>query len=386
MSAPFELEPLEQACGVVLGAVPGPPVARAPRGVTARAALEAEILGHLAQSPCAVSFSGGRDSSAVLAVAAHVARREGLPLPVPITFRFPGLPEADESEWQESVLAHLGLTNWEHVDLTDELDLLGDVAQQCLRAHGITWPPNAYLHMPLFALAQGGVILTGLDGDGLFGDWRWCHAQAVLHRTVPAHPRDVIRIGLAFAPAAVRARALGGRSIFAPSWLRPSAAEEFRAQVVVRAAGEPRRWDRRTLWHERSRALHVTMASLEVLADAAGSSVAHPFLSPPVIGALAQEGGAAGFGSRTSAMHHLFGDLLPAAVIERQSKAVFGGAVWSERARAFATSWSGSGVDPSLVDHDLLRVAWAESRPVFHSWTLLQAAWLAAQPPSTTSN
>ena len=56
---------------------------------TPRAAFEAAILPGLRRSPCLVSFSGGRDSSAVLATATAVARREGLPLPVPITHRFP---------------------------------------------------------------------------------------------------------------------------------------------------------------------------------------------------------------------------------------------------------------------------------------------------------
>ena len=55
-----------------------------------RAALEAVVLRALLRPPCLVSFSGGRDSSLVLAIASDVARRHGLPLPVPATNRFPG--------------------------------------------------------------------------------------------------------------------------------------------------------------------------------------------------------------------------------------------------------------------------------------------------------
>ena len=56
---------------------------------TALAALEAAIMPALLRSPCLVSFSGGRDSSAVLAVAARLARGAGLADPIPITIRVP---------------------------------------------------------------------------------------------------------------------------------------------------------------------------------------------------------------------------------------------------------------------------------------------------------
>ena len=49
-----------------------------PGGLGVRGALEAAVLPALQRPPCLVSFSGGRDSSAVLAVAADVARRHGL--------------------------------------------------------------------------------------------------------------------------------------------------------------------------------------------------------------------------------------------------------------------------------------------------------------------
>jgi hypothetical protein len=92
------LSPLEVASGLVLD--PRRSRARLPsvrQGTTPRAALEAAVLPALRRSPCLVSFSGGRDSSAVLAVAASVARREGLPLPIPATNRFPGARLTDEA-------------------------------------------------------------------------------------------------------------------------------------------------------------------------------------------------------------------------------------------------------------------------------------------------
>jgi asparagine synthase (glutamine-hydrolysing) len=331
----------------------------------------------LARGQCFVSFSGGRDSSAVLAVATSVARREGLGLPIPVTFRFPDVPTSQENQWQEQVIEHLGLTQWERMDLSDELDLLGDTARLCLEAHGPTWPANAYLHMPIFEVARGGVVMTGLDGDGLFGDWRWCHAQAVLHRQVPFHPRDLARIGAAWAPTSVRRRLIRRRGFFTPPWLTGPARDEYEARLVDRQAQEPRRWDRRTRWHGRSRALAVTMASLDALGAPLDVGVVHPLLDSAVLDALATEGGAAGFGDRTSAMRHLCGDLLPARVVERRSKAVFGGAVWREQARTFVAQWDGTGVDLDRVDPQRLRESWQAEHPVFHSWSLLHQAWLA---------
>ena len=61
-----------------------------------------------------MTFSGGRDSSAVLATATMVARKHGLNDPVPITLRCPAIEEADETASQELVIRHLGIEEWLH--------------------------------------------------------------------------------------------------------------------------------------------------------------------------------------------------------------------------------------------------------------------------------
>jgi hypothetical protein len=76
-------------------------------------------------------------------------------------------------------------------------------------------------------------------------------------------------------------------------------------------------------------------------------------------------------------MRHLCGDLLPAQLVERRSKAVFGGAVWREQAREFVAQWDGTGVDLDRVDPQRLLESWQAQHPVFHSWSLLHQAWLA---------
>ena len=104
----------------------------------------------------------------MLAVAAHVARREGLPNPLPVTNRFPGVVETDETQWQERVIRHLELDDWLRLEWDDELDVLGPIATKVLRRHGILFPWNSFFHYPLLERAEGGSLLTGVGGDELF--------------------------------------------------------------------------------------------------------------------------------------------------------------------------------------------------------------------------
>ena len=74
MSDPLRPDPLELAAGRMFGEDPeAPGIAHVElRGTTPLSALEEAILPALEREPCLVSFSGGRDSSAVLAVATRV--------------------------------------------------------------------------------------------------------------------------------------------------------------------------------------------------------------------------------------------------------------------------------------------------------------------------
>ena len=87
------LTSLEVASTYVLGDLPSQPcLPEVPRALHPLQALEDAMLEPLQRGACFVTFSGGRDSSAVLAVAARTAERQDLPAPVPITLRFPELP------------------------------------------------------------------------------------------------------------------------------------------------------------------------------------------------------------------------------------------------------------------------------------------------------
>lgn len=365
-----------RAYGVDHAISPGlPPTAASPRE-----ALSGAIADGLQRPPCLVSFSGGWDSSIVLALATRVARERGLPEPVPVTLRFPGVAAAEESHWQEMVVEHLGLTEWERVELHHELDVLGDISRQALLDHGLLWPPNAHFHVPIIVRARSGTLLTGMDGDGLLGGWRWHRAQAVLHGQRRPRPRDALSVALALAPERLRRRRLAGGVLPVLGWLRPEERAAMSLALVDEwGAGEPRRWDRRVAWYARRRYLSVAVRAFELLAEPHGVVVRHPLIDRRHLSALAADGGAAGYGDRYEAMRRLFADLLPRALLERRTKALFPGAFWGPQARAFARQWDGSGVDTELVDAEALRATWMVPDPPLFAATLMQDAWLTAQ-------
>src|SRR2546421_508967 len=130
------LNPFEIATGLVFGNEASPR-RRAAHGTDPLEALGEAIRPALLRPPCLVTFSGGRDSSSVLAVATHLARREGLPLPIPATNIFPEVGSSDESVWQEQVIRALELDDWIRLEHIDELDCVGPVAARILKRHGV---------------------------------------------------------------------------------------------------------------------------------------------------------------------------------------------------------------------------------------------------------
>jgi asparagine synthetase B (glutamine-hydrolysing) len=370
------LTALEISSGLVL-----PPRRRAPAlprlepGTTPRVAFERAILPALGRSPCLVSFSGGRDSSAVLATAAFLARREGLPLPVPITHRFPGA-NTQETEWQEQVIGHLGLEDWVRIDAAGDLDCVGPVATAVLRRHGLLWPCNAYFHEPIFAAAAGGAVLTGVGGDEAFSPSSWARAFSVLRLQARPGPRNLMHVAFALSPQAVKRTMIGRWLPEVCPWLRPAARRRIERFVAAEAAGEPLRWRRRYRELADSGYLEICLDSLGVLAGDHDVALAHPFHDAHFLAALASLARRERPASRTEAMRMLVGDLLPEPVLSRSTKARFDSVFWTEHSRELVADWQGEGVDPSIVDVDRLRAEWASPTPEAHTFTLLQSVWL----------
>src|SRR6185503_10631093 len=271
--------------------------------------MERAVLPALRRSPCLVSFSGGRDSSAVLAVAADVARRNGLPLPIPATNRFRGAPGSDESEWQEQVVRHLRLEDWIRHDHDGELDCVGPVAAGVLRRHGLLWPFNAHFHAPLLASARGGSLLTGIGGDELLSEGATTRPLMVLTALERPEARDALRIAWAFSPRPLRAAVVRRRHPARFPWLRPETVRDVRRALADQNAREPLRRRAQLEWRLGFRYLAVGTGSLALLADDEDAAIAHPFLDPGLAAALAKLRRPLRYAGRTMLMRALFGRL-----------------------------------------------------------------------------
>jgi asparagine synthase (glutamine-hydrolysing) len=308
-----------------------------------------------------------------------IARREGLPLPVPVTLRFRDAPGSDEAPFQEQVVAHLGLPDWDRLEMTTELDSVGVAAQRVFARHGLVWPFNTHFHEPMLRRAAGASLLTGIGGDELLGAQRWYAAVAVLARRRPPARTLGRTVALALAPRRLRQARIARRREIRWPWLRPDvedAANEVRARWHAQA---PLAWDRGVRWWWRSRARAVLLASMHAVAEDCDVRLVHPFLEPAVLAAATRTYGWRGPEGRGQAMRTLFRDVLPDAVLTRRSKAFFDQAFFSEPSREFVRTWTGDGVDTELVDPDRLAATWRAERPDPRSFLVLQAAWLSSK-------
>lgn len=338
-------------------------------------ALASAIRPAMETGRCLVAFSGGRDSSVILAAAVQVARREGLPPPIPATFRFVDDACADESEWQEQVISHLRVEDWLRIEVTDELDLLGPHARAMLLRHGVQHPSNAYTMTPLLKRARGGALLTGTFGDQLFLGWRWQGAADVRAGRRPTFPTGWLRSAHAASPRPARAAIERARLVrtTVPDWLLPDARSAVIRRLVEARIGQPARWDEWVIDYNRSRAWELNSLSAEAIAGDHDAMLVRPFGDPAVRRAIAAAGGRDGFGDRTAAMRSLFAGLLPDAVLRRSTKAAF--PLARGELAAFRWRWNGHGLPAGLVDPDRLRAAPA----CYLSSYLWQSLWLQTE-------
>ena len=377
----YRLSPWELATGWLGGFDVAPRPEDAP-GVSARAAFERALIPALERSPCVVAFSGGRDSSAILAVAMHVARREGLPEPIAATHDFKGIEWVDESSYQELVIRQAGVTDWHRFRDVDAFDVLGEHARNGLRTHGLLWPALAHCHAPLVELAgAGGSLVIGEGGDELLGPQRMNYLNYLLLER-PRPTREMLESLLQIIGPAPLRRFIVARESAANAmhpWLGVAAQEAFRRQMTMDVSGAPLRWDTAVLRHLGRRAVTMSMHNIgRVLADS-GVTLHTPFLDPGFAQAFAASGGRRGFISRTGMMRMLFSDVVPDEICHRDEKARFGAVAVGRESRAFLADWDGAGVDTEVVDVERFRRACLAEMPLFGTQMLLQAAWLASE-------
>ena len=377
-----ELDPLEIYGGAVFGPrrTPGPDEPedsdRHPRQI-----LEELLVGALSSQPCYLMFSGGRDSSVVLAAAVDAARRHGLPEPVPLTARFPTHPATHETEWQEQVIRHLGVTEWIRVNVTDELDTLGPLARETIGEFGVYWPSSAH-NMRFFArqAAGGGTLITGGGGDELFAPWNLRRLPIRLLARLRPRRRAAKWILVHQLPAPLRRRIIAGRNQFslAAPWLREDALHELQRRIDEFYCPLATPMEARSMQLS-SRYTELVRSALDTFAQVEGVRLVEPLYDPSLVKAVVRTGPPEGYQSRGHALEALFADLLPREVLYRSTKAHFSEASWGPDARAFASSWDGTGIDDRIVDPVGLRAEWAKPFPNARSLGCLHQAWYATQ-------
>ncbi|WP_307849488.1 asparagine synthase-related protein [Qaidamihabitans albus] len=374
MGGLYTMDPLEVAGGWVNGYDLAPLPAPLPGGP--QQALDRLLVRHLVRRPCLVAFSGGRDSSVLLAAAVRVARREGLPLPVPVTLTYPDAPDTAEGDWQDAVLRHLGIGERVLLTVHDEHDPVGPIAGSLLPRHGVVWPPNFAPTWRMLDQARGGTLLTGEGGDELFGLKRITPVTKVLRNRGRVDRRIYPHAVRALAPARARYRA-ALRNRYRRPWLRDDVEELLARRDASDAAAYALHAGRNTWQFADRRCARRGYETMRALGAELDVEYVQTFAEPGLVASVAAAAGYWGWTGRTATMVRLFADLLPRAVLERRTKAVFTDAVFTEHTREFARRWTGSGVDPELVDPEVLRDNWLSASPHAPSMNLLQQAWLA---------
>jgi hypothetical protein len=364
----------EALLGSMLRAEPGipelPAIHRSPRE-----AIEDELRPALAAGQAYVLFSGGLDSSLMLAIGTALARREGFAPPIPITHRYADDPGSGEDDWQELVIGHVGAADWLRVDATGRHDLFGAAGLAVLARHGPQLPPYWWIArlppeaggQPIEAPPASDVhaaLITGNGGDEAFPPTPW----PLVDRVLGGDPRPLRHLrGLRreLQPRLARERLVEDVLADECPWVRP----EHRAAVVSRRAhdivGVSRRYDRYldVLW--RSRLTQSAVDRVAVGARESGARLVVPMQSPGVLSALAARYGCRFPASRSDAYREIAHGLLPEQLLARTTKAVASSAFLGPATTAWLRGWDGSGPDGQYVDGLVVRdalLALAEGR------------------------
>ncbi len=371
------LDAIDIASGMLAGIDGRVAPPEAPPGISVRQAVERCVLRALQRPPCLVSFSGGKDSSALLAVACDLAARHGLPAPVPAT-TLGTSEDMRESDWQGRVLDHLGVEErWTH-QVTDQMEALGSIATEFLARHGVRYPWNVHFHHAIMVQATGGSVITGAGGDELFSPWQW--ARAAQLRLDPRRVRrsDALHLAGAVLPGPVQGRLLVRRNGISVPWLT-RAGRRVVQNRMARWLGADRVSPSAHLveWFWPSRYIQHGMRSLELLGEDHDVALVSPFTDGEVIASFARDRSRYSMQDRGEVMVQVFSDLLPEEVLRRRSKAIFGSLLFGPRTEQFVREWQPRSIDPGLVDVAALRQVWSEGLTDQRSIGLLRQEWLA---------
>jgi asparagine synthase (glutamine-hydrolysing) len=158
-----------------------------------RALLRRAVAARMrAATPVLVFFSGGIDSSSVLATASEFARGAGTPLPRPTTMVFDE-PESDERRYRAAFFEKHPLSP---VQVMPGVMNGEAYRAQAARRRVLPDMPSEFIGRPLFARAKAlgaRVGLTGAGGDFLFSGSTHEYADLLGHGSVVAAVRRYLR-------------------------------------------------------------------------------------------------------------------------------------------------------------------------------------------------
>lgn len=378
------LAPSEESIlfGVPLGPV-GPPTVIPRTRQTPVSALEFVVGSLLDDSPCYVAFSGGCDSSLVLAAAVAICRRLGHVDPIPITYRYRESPATDEHEYQEAVVGTLKLRHWVVLEL-DDTDLIGPATTPLLMAYGSLWPAPAFATAAHLSDLEPGLFLTGEGGDDVLGPRRFSSSSDVARYLLRGHrlpPWALSRLAVrSLVPASLRTRRTRDAidAAYAPDWLRPGVRRYLIEKAANLDGGEPLAPSRWLSYHLSLPWVWIAARNLRALHAELGFRWEAPLLAPGFLGALESSTRWWEYRGRAALLRRHFSELIPSKIIERRTKASFGGVLFGQHTRAFAESWDGRGV-PEGVDAARLRASWLSDEPHLGTAMLLHRAWLTTR-------
>jgi hypothetical protein len=349
-------------------------------------ALVDGIISKLTDQPCYVELSGGCDSSLVLSAAVAACHRSNHAPPVSLTFRFPSFPEMDESEYQDAVLAFLGLRPGHTYAITNEFDLLGPSAQKGLKQFGPACPAPLFSHGDLLRTLEPGLLLSGEGGDEVLGRRR----IGGLNRAASALRRGNLRGtagNLLNTVGPMRFRRARYEKRHPPSdfeWIEPLEVTRFVADNFQWDLEEPLRPKNYPDHYFLSHGAQFGFHQLTEVRRWSGHTFFAPLMDPNFVQAVADLTPLTKCVDRQMVLNHHFSDHLPNIVLNRTTKAVFQPVYFNDYSKEFARSWSGQTSDPLVDGAKLKRYLLQDDVHKIHNlvFLLLQQAWLEAQGTS----
>ncbi len=337
------------------------------------------IAKELDDRPVYVEFSGGCDSSVIIAAAQAACRAANHDDPIPLTYRYPLQPETDESDYQDAVLTHLGLGVGHRISITSEFDLLGPVAQRCMERHGLAWPAAGMVRTGVWEQLEPGTLLSGEGGDDALGPRRIAGLARAMRELKRRRPRAVAgNLVRTIGPRGQRMRRFDFK---AGEWLSAAEGKRFVALAAADPVGEPLSNGEFATWFTNRPAVRLANHQLIAMAASANQRFVAPFMDPAFVCAVDDLSPRWQLLDRRAVLRMHFADHLPKQLIDRTDKRFMSGVFFNEHAREFARHWDGR-IFVSGIDSEALRSHWttAERDAVSAlSFMLLQAAWMAAR-------